>query len=341
MPHRIFISHAAADAELAGALLELLRLGADAQRRDLFCTSVTGTDIAPGSDFVDVVRERLADAELVVQLITPAFLESTFCLCELGAQWVLAKDAFPLVVPPITHADLQAVQRTIHVGRIDDGADLDKLFDRICALLGEDPGTDNWNLYRSRFLVELRTKLLGRVRPATRVDREMYDGAVAVLQAEQQRGERLQAEGAELRDKLARMAEAKDSAEAAAILVGDDEQAEFDRLVEAARVALEALPWIVREVVYYDHAGLEFVPEQEVMEDVNRAIVNRYLQPLDPSEGREAVLNHRDREVARAVAAIENLATFQPSPEMAQAFEVEHDFALDFKNRRVWSRLGL
>lgn len=96
---KLFISHAAVDKQMAEALVELLRLGADLPRDRIFCTSVEGTKVASGRNSGNVIRDTLVEAPLVLQLITPAFLTSTFCMWELGGQWALARDCFPLVVP--------------------------------------------------------------------------------------------------------------------------------------------------------------------------------------------------------------------------------------------------
>lgn len=60
-----------------------------------------------GVDFVDYMREELTGAQLVLQLITPSFFESAFCLCELGAQWGMGLPCFPLVVPPVVYTHLK------------------------------------------------------------------------------------------------------------------------------------------------------------------------------------------------------------------------------------------
>src|SRR5262245_59010999 len=42
-------------------------------------------------------------------VITPAYYESAFCLCELGATWIMGSEAMPLLVPPLDYDDLKAV----------------------------------------------------------------------------------------------------------------------------------------------------------------------------------------------------------------------------------------
>jgi hypothetical protein len=339
MPHRIFISHAAADAELARAVTELLRLGADASAREIFCTSLPATGIPSGQDFVDYVRDRLAGAELVVQLITPAYLDSAFCLCELGAQWVLAKDAFPLLVPPITYDDLQAVQRQIHVGRIDDGADLDKLFDRVCTLLGRDPGTVDWNVYRAQFMLALPLRL-SSLKPATKVDAERYEVTRRAYEEQWRRAEELATEVDGLKRDLKKMAAAKTVQEVTEILVGDDEQAKFDALVDALRDALRRLPAPVTAVLQADLFSIE--PNLDFGESaVRRALADGLLERGELSDEVQVWVNSNHRDVRRAESALEDLKRFEPSEALADSFEAVTGHRLDIWTHAVWKELRL
>lgn len=55
-------------------------------------------------NFVDDIKGKAIEAKAVVALISPAYMESAFCLTELGVDYVLKADRFPLVVPPNTFA---------------------------------------------------------------------------------------------------------------------------------------------------------------------------------------------------------------------------------------------
>jgi hypothetical protein len=63
-------------------------MGVGLREEDYFCSDLPGTGVKPGQDFVDRIREELHGTELVVEIITPSYLESKFCLCELGGLWV-------------------------------------------------------------------------------------------------------------------------------------------------------------------------------------------------------------------------------------------------------------
>jgi hypothetical protein len=161
---RIFISHASVDRSLAGALVQLLRLGTDLTRQQVFYTSGEGTGVPTGKNFIDYIREQLLSTVLVVQLITPSFVRSGFCMCELGGVWVSQVESFPIVVPPVTYHDMRGILGNIEVERLDEhGTALDRLHDRVKARLQLSPDTASWNSARRQFLVQL-PDLLSEVR---------------------------------------------------------------------------------------------------------------------------------------------------------------------------------
>jgi hypothetical protein len=81
---RIFVSHAAEDCEIASKLVDLLEIGMGVPDDHIFFTSQAGT-IKNGEFFVQTILTNLAEAELVVCLISRAYLRSQFCLAEAGA----------------------------------------------------------------------------------------------------------------------------------------------------------------------------------------------------------------------------------------------------------------
>src|SRR5689334_13296005 len=104
-----FLSFAAADKELEEAFVTLLRLGCDLDREQIFYTGRTGT-ILPGQFFPEAIRKSLESSELSFYLLTPAYYRSRFCLAELGASWATGGERIPILVPPVTFADLDGIQ---------------------------------------------------------------------------------------------------------------------------------------------------------------------------------------------------------------------------------------
>ena len=152
---RIFISHASQDRDLTEAIVELLRLGTDLQRQQVFFSSGIGTGIPPGLDFIDYIRDQLNNTALVVALMTPAFFRSPFCLCELGAVLFSDTPSFPILVPPATPEEAAKVLGSTQLEFLrEDGRALDRLRDRI-ADLSVTSETASWNQHRARFLDRL------------------------------------------------------------------------------------------------------------------------------------------------------------------------------------------
>lgn len=82
---QIFISHSSKDRVLAEALTDLLKsaLGLVSIR----CSSVDGHRLPVGVNTEAKLREEVNEARVVVGLVTPSSLASSFVMFELGARW--------------------------------------------------------------------------------------------------------------------------------------------------------------------------------------------------------------------------------------------------------------
>ena len=81
---RVFITHSSKDQDLAEIIVTSVSRTLKLANESIFCSSVDGHNIATGADFVKYIRKQLADTKLVVPLVTPAYLDSLFCMWELG-----------------------------------------------------------------------------------------------------------------------------------------------------------------------------------------------------------------------------------------------------------------
>jgi hypothetical protein len=175
---RISVSHSSRDRALADRLIRLLRLGTDLSGQQVFYTSGTGTSVPAGENFVDYIRSQLWNTALVVQLITPSFLQSGFCMCELGAVWVSQAASFPIAVPPVTHRGLSGVLGSVQVEILDQhGVTIDRLHDRVKTVLGLAPDTASWNVERGKFLSDLPDLLRG-IRDTRGIDGDDDEGGI-------------------------------------------------------------------------------------------------------------------------------------------------------------------
>lgn len=83
----VFISHSSKNADLALALIDLLKDGLGLLASQIRCSSVDGYRLPVGVNTEDKLREEVNAAKVVVGLITPSSLVSYYVMFELGARW--------------------------------------------------------------------------------------------------------------------------------------------------------------------------------------------------------------------------------------------------------------
>lgn len=74
----IFISHASRDKKLVDEFVDLLQTGIAIRQDQIVCTSLEGMGIPRGSNFVNLISEKLKGAKFVISVITPSYYESMF-----------------------------------------------------------------------------------------------------------------------------------------------------------------------------------------------------------------------------------------------------------------------
>jgi hypothetical protein len=161
----IFVSHPQEDRRLADAVTTLLVDGCGLSTDQVFCSSRPGAGVPAGQDFKHYMREQLAQTTLLIQLITPAYLDSTFCMFELGAAWVKEIETFPLVVRPVTTDALDAITGGVQAKSIRDRDDLDELMHTVSSQRRTTVDLETWRRSRTSFLrkaARLEAKVSGR-----------------------------------------------------------------------------------------------------------------------------------------------------------------------------------
>jgi hypothetical protein len=103
----IFISHAAKDRVLAGALAELFKSALTLQAHEILCTSVDGYRLPGGSNTDETLRREVLGARTLVGLITPASGRSAYVQAELGGRWVTDRHMIPVTARGVRPGDVR------------------------------------------------------------------------------------------------------------------------------------------------------------------------------------------------------------------------------------------
>lgn len=106
----VFISHSSQNKEIAEQLCAFLtRFGISEER--IFCSSIIGQGVGNGEKLNDAISKAINKSKLFIYLLSNDFLNSSYCMEELGIGWYLAHlkraTCFYLVLPDIDLSELK------------------------------------------------------------------------------------------------------------------------------------------------------------------------------------------------------------------------------------------
>ncbi len=106
---KVFVSHSAKNKEIADHLCAFIaRLGV--KEKNIFCSSVIGQGIGNGEKLNTAIANAIQDSSLLIFLLSYDFLNSSYCMEELGVGWYLSQrgdvTCYYLVLPDIELSDL-------------------------------------------------------------------------------------------------------------------------------------------------------------------------------------------------------------------------------------------
>jgi hypothetical protein len=233
----IFISHSVADKALAEKLVAFLKEAIGLPAKSIFCSSIDGHNIRIGADFNEYMKKAIQNPKLVILLITPRYLESQFCLMELGATWAKSLNALPIVVPPIK---FDVVSKTLGLKQawsIDNNVklvDLRQMIEKTGIKL-EKRTEHDWDKKRVTWAADLK-KVLKNLAPATSVTASDYKIAQDELVALNKELADLQDAYTEASETIEELKAAKDPAAVKSIMskkIAFDPEAKFEELMQA------------------------------------------------------------------------------------------------------------
>lgn len=148
----VFISHSTKNRELVEQFVEFLKLGMGVENSRIFCTSENGT-LPTGRNFVEIIRQEVQEREMVIALITPEYLQSRFCMMELGAAWVEAQYLCPLLAGGVDYKDLDDTPLAgLQMRKIDSEDDLCAIYDEMVRQEFVSMKTAQFNKKRREFM---------------------------------------------------------------------------------------------------------------------------------------------------------------------------------------------
>lgn len=341
---RVFVSHAEADRPLIEAFVDLLQMGLDISRKDIFCTSIEGMKIRQGKPFVPYIKDELTSSDYVIMIVTAAYYESAFCLCELGATWVLGHEASPLLVKPIDYSQLKAVLTGVQAGKIDDKDALNQMKDQLQEAGFGNPSTGRWESKRDTFLRNL-SGILPKLPGRSVVSANEHETLKATYNATQDVVQDQQKKIESLNHTIENLKACKDKEEVAAVLRADmTELDKFEAMAEDFREAVKALPRVVIEAMYQTQDGTMYVPDSgfgtEHIWDPIYAARERGLLIVD----HDVKPNEESPKVRRALAKLDKIREFVKGvdSEFAMYIETTYDFQCSLAVRDFWEEfLGL
>ena len=130
-------------------------LTAGIDRDSIFNVSDVDQGVRTGQYFVPYIRTMIQKSAVVLAWITPRYVESSFCMCELGAAWALCDDAVPFLplIDDLGYNQLPGVLHGMQVLNASEGQVLDKFSNELAQLLGIQgkQKAATWNRHKADF----------------------------------------------------------------------------------------------------------------------------------------------------------------------------------------------
>lgn len=152
---KVFISHSSKDEAIVKLFVtQIIRLGCGLQPDDIVCTSIESTGIKTGEDIRNYLKEKIRESDYVFFMISENYRESSICLNEMGAAWILDKKVKPFLFPNLDFTSLGWLYEISKGSILDNENALDHLRDELLEeyKLIKKPLTADWTAQKKEFL---------------------------------------------------------------------------------------------------------------------------------------------------------------------------------------------
>lgn len=211
---QIFLSHAADDIKLVDAFETFLSRMLNITSESIFCSSLEGQGVKKGANFVDAIKGKATEARAVVALLTPAYMESPFCLAELGAAWVLNTHRYPIIVPPNTFDVMRATLLGVVGTKIDDEPGMAQLLGELSEALSLKSAAPGVQARAKREFFPSLAGLQDKIGKAKRVEASIYETALTDLRSANEALDETEKDLKQAREQIKALEKATTAAEA-------------------------------------------------------------------------------------------------------------------------------
>lgn len=295
---KYFMSHSIKDKDFVDEFIKLLILGGTVPNTEIFCTSRAGDDIVPGKDFVNDIGEHLKQANIVFCFFSSRYLDSTFCMAELGASWILGKDIIPIIISDITFDQTTPLCRNLQGIKIDDEDGLHSLVDKI---KHDYPNfkVAYWNKQEKVFMEQTR-KLLQKDIVPNKISFEKYRNTQQKISSLKEENQELNETIKQKDEEILLLKNCKDKSEVSEIEKKITPQIEqFNDLCEDIKNTVNYLPDIVRELCFRSYSREDMtVKELGNYSDAKEAYQYKFI---DDNGGYVYLTNKKQIQEARSL----------------------------------------
>lgn len=340
---KIFISHAEKDAELiVRPFVDLLVMGLGIDRSEIYFTS--DGDIPTGSNFPEHIKANINVAELVVIILTDNYVDSHFCLNEMGAAWANNQNIYPIIIPPVSYKilDRSALRGVTNVLAANED-DLQKMRDEL----------ENKKLTGKIRSQEYRIKCKIFLRSIEKYNKQIKIKGPNTVPSETYH--KLQKELDELTFELEEkikefdskdalietLKKLKDQKEVKRILLTQnfDEWDELKKYIEQVKSLLDELDSMMVSLIYhFINFQFPFTPEyDEGWTTIHKLATRKFIF----QDERKITINNKHPMIKETLSAIDILqdAIGGMSEEVYNKFEDEYGLEPDLSNIEFWEKV--
>lgn len=333
---KVFISHSGQNKDIANALSVLIQTGAKVT--DVFCSSRPGDDILGGENFVDCINDNLKNCDIFIALFSPNYLDSQYCMIELGAAHAFKKNVIPLVMYGTGFDETTPLCTLLQGIAINDDKKLGDISDSI-RKFGHDHKTTTWNTAQAEFIEKIISLLDKQISPNKVVyseyEKKVKENTILIKEIGKLKK---QLDQTEL--ELEAVSQLKDKDEVNTIKNQFEDNSiveKFENLVNDIKTEIKKYSRAVRYLCYKNYTENEMVAYKNMRFDYSLSdddIENGYI-----IRDENAVYINKDaRRLRNLFEKLDELANFInfPTDTLAHYIDEKYDVDIDISNKEFW-----